>query len=405
MKPIRLGVLGLGAVAQAVHLPLITRRPDLFQLVAVADVSPQLTADVADRFAVPGRFCTVDELLDGADLDGLLVATAGAHQDAVIAAFDRGIPVLCEKPLALTHAELDEMEAHLPQGAAHPLMVGYMKQYDPAVTAAAQTLADVRDIREIDVTVLHPTGPSQLDIARVRAGYADVPQPVADAMTSHDQWLRRQALGDVDQDTWRAYAGCLLASLSHDFSLLRLFTGAPESIEFADIWRTPTPHQQRQLGKDAAALGSLPPSIRVAGRLPGGARTTMAWHYLPDYPHYRETVRVVHGTGSVELVFPSPYLLHAPTRLTVSSLSAESVHDTVITDVREAFEIQLERFVAMIRDGVAPHSDLAAGRADVTTAQQIMARYGHAHGIEFEGEVGMLQRDERPAELVTEGMG
>ncbi|GIH14870.1 Gfo/Idh/MocA family protein [Rugosimonospora africana] len=404
MNPIRLGVLGLGAVAQAVHLPLITKRRDLFDLVAVADVSPGLTAEVADRFAVPRRFTAVEDLLDGADLDGLLIASGGSHLGAVVAAFDRGVPVLCEKPLAVTHAELDELEAHLPAGVAHPLLLGYMKQYDPAVTAAAELLAELGDIREIEVTVLHPTGPSQLDIARVRTGHADVPAAVAGTLAAEDDRLRRQALGDVDRDTGRVYAGCLLSSLSHDFSLLRLFVGAPESIELADIWRVPTPGQRRDIGKDAEALGSLPPSIRVAGRLPGGVRTTMAWHYLPDYPLYRETVRIVHGTGSLELVFPSPYLMHAPTRLTVTSLAGDRVHETVTSSVREAFEIQLESFVAMLRDGFVPHSDLASGRADVTTAQQVMARYGLTNGVEFGGEVGALQRGGLAIQPVREGV-
>ena len=42
MRRIRLGVLGLGAVAQAVHLPLIARRPDLFELVSVCDLAPEV---------------------------------------------------------------------------------------------------------------------------------------------------------------------------------------------------------------------------------------------------------------------------------------------------------------------------------------------------------------------------
>ena len=37
---IKLAVAGLGAVAQSVHLPLIARRWDLFELAAVCDLSP-----------------------------------------------------------------------------------------------------------------------------------------------------------------------------------------------------------------------------------------------------------------------------------------------------------------------------------------------------------------------------
>ena len=40
---VRLGIAGLGAVAQAVHLPLIERLRDAFEISAIADLSPSLT--------------------------------------------------------------------------------------------------------------------------------------------------------------------------------------------------------------------------------------------------------------------------------------------------------------------------------------------------------------------------
>ena len=50
---VRLGILGLGAVAQAVHLPLIERLRDAFEVHAIADVSPGLVADIGERYRVP----------------------------------------------------------------------------------------------------------------------------------------------------------------------------------------------------------------------------------------------------------------------------------------------------------------------------------------------------------------
>ena len=85
---------------------------------------------------------------------------------------------------------------------------------------------------------------------------------------------------------------------------------------------------------------------RRPARLAGGGRYTLAWHYLPDFPAYRETVRVVHGRGSVELVFPSPYLMHAPTELRVTSLDGEAESTVVRRSTDEAFESQLEAFRA-----------------------------------------------------------
>ncbi|MGT2462651.1 hypothetical protein [Sinomonas atrocyanea] len=41
MTVFRIGVVGLGAIAQSVHLPLLSRRWDLFEIAAVADASPR----------------------------------------------------------------------------------------------------------------------------------------------------------------------------------------------------------------------------------------------------------------------------------------------------------------------------------------------------------------------------
>ncbi len=66
-------------------------------------------------------------------------------------------------------------------------------------------------------------------------------------------------------------------------------------------------------GGDVASVRS-----RSTGRLGGEARFTIRWHYLPDHPSYREEVRVVTDLASIELEFPSPYLLNAPTVLRVA---------------------------------------------------------------------------------------
>ena len=39
MKRIRVGLVGAGAVASSVHLPILTRRSDLYEVVAIADLN------------------------------------------------------------------------------------------------------------------------------------------------------------------------------------------------------------------------------------------------------------------------------------------------------------------------------------------------------------------------------
>ncbi|SFQ59875.1 Predicted dehydrogenase [Amycolatopsis arida] len=365
--PIRVAVVGLGAVAQAVYLPLLARRADLFTVTAVCDLAPDLRAHVGDRLGLPTtrRFATLDDLLDAPDIDAVILLTSGSHGAAVTAIAARGLPALCEKPLAYTRSEVDDIEAHDPA-----VLLGYMKQYDPAVRHAAELLADTDPARFVEVSVLHPSSAAQLEFARVRAAEPD--PAVLGGLREQDDALLDRALGTAaPAHLRRLYAGVVLGSLVHDLAVLRTLGQHIDTVDHVATWAEST---------------ADPGSAHITGALAGGGRYALRWHYLPDYPAYRETVAVHHDTGSVELVFPSPYLLNAPTTLlavdTRDGAERRAEHRSVV----EAFEEELAAFAAMVTDGTPPLAGPAEGRADIVTCQRIVRAHARAAGIPIEGE-------------------
>src|SRR3954451_12175759 len=108
---VRVGVAGLGAVAQAVHLPLLARFDDGFEIAAICDLSADLRDAIGKRYGVApdARFESVDELLEDRRIEGLILLTSGSHGAAALAALERDLPILCEKPLAYTVAEADRL--------------------------------------------------------------------------------------------------------------------------------------------------------------------------------------------------------------------------------------------------------------------------------------------------------
>ncbi|MEV4354151.1 Gfo/Idh/MocA family oxidoreductase [Nonomuraea sp. NPDC049625] len=356
----RIALVGCGAVTQAVYVPLLSRRRDLFEVVAVCDLSRTLADAVGDRLGAAGRFTSVAELLSAGGFEAVLVLASGSHGETVGRALAGGYAVLCEKPLALTRAEV----AGLPEGR---LMVGYMKQYDPAVRRAEELLAELggpEAIRSVEVTVLHPSGESQLAFANLTQA-RDVDPGLLDSLRAAERDLVSRALGESAPEQVRALYGVALGSICHDLSLLRRFTGSPAEISYVEAW------------------GPAPGSIEITGPLPVRGRFSIRWHYLEDYPAYRETVAIHHDKGSLELVFPSPYLMNAPTTLTVVS-GAES--RTEYRDVTEAFEVQLAAFHAFVNDGKPPLTDAGGGLEDIVTAQRIAARYAVQHDLPIGGE-------------------
>ena len=184
---VRIGIAGLGAVAQAVHLPLIERLRDAFAIDAIADLSPSLTSAIGERYQVPPdrRFDTVEALVGAAGLDAVAILTSGSHAPAVDLALDAGLPVFAEKPLAYTLAEIDAIERRLAGASRARLQLGYMKLDDPAVVHARR-VADERGYgppRAIEVTVLHPTSEAQLAHARLLPPPDDI--PVRRARSAH----------------------------------------------------------------------------------------------------------------------------------------------------------------------------------------------------------------------------
>jgi predicted dehydrogenase len=374
---LRVGVAGLGAVAQAVHLPLLARLADTFEIAAMCDLSPGLLAELGERDRVDpsDRYESVERLLDETPVDGLIVLTSGSHGSVALAALDRGIPVLCEKPLAYTLAEADALAAS-PNAAR--LLLGYMKVFDPAVVEAVRIGEDpatgLGPLRAIEVTVLHPTSESQLAFAHLLPAPADVDPEVIAGLTNATHDLVRQAVGPAADALGRLYGNILLGSVVHELSVIRAIAGDIVAIDAVDTWP-----------QDA-----FPGSVSLAGRLADGTRVSIGWHFLEEYPAYREDVRFHHVGGSVELSFPSPYQLRRPTRLRFSGGGNETRRELVFQSIEEAFETELLAFRDLIRDGEPPRTGVADGRADIVTCQRAIARLAAQRGLEIGGEAAAL---------------
>ncbi len=126
----------------------------------------------------------------------------------------------------------------------------------------------------------------------------------------------------------------------------------------------------------------------MSGTLGGecAGRYGIRWHYLPSYPAYHEVMTLHHEHGSLELRFPSPYLLNAPTRLTVTCRIGTTERTVVNEDVAEAFERQLRAFHRFVTQEEPPLTGLDGALEDIVTAQRIVHRYARWAGIPIGGE-------------------
>jgi predicted dehydrogenase len=107
---IRVGVAGTGFSA-ACHLDALARRPGV-EVVAVAGSDAERADRLAERYGVPQAYGSHEELVAHAGLDAVHNCTINRlHHEGTLAALERGLHVLSEKPLALDSEQSAELVA------------------------------------------------------------------------------------------------------------------------------------------------------------------------------------------------------------------------------------------------------------------------------------------------------
>jgi predicted dehydrogenase len=193
---LKIGLVGLGGIGQ-VHLTTYQHLEDC-EVTAVCDPSEA----GQERAKAKGIPCYEDlgSLLKAGPVDVVDVCVPSfLHRDYVMEALTRGLPVICEKPLALSGAHVREMYALAEQKGA-PLFVGQVLQFQPASQALHAMVKDGRFGRVLDAVFLR--------------------------LSACPQWARGGWLFD------KAKSGLLPFDLHiHDLDLIISLFGKPESCE------------------------------------------------------------------------------------------------------------------------------------------------------------------------------
>lgn len=126
---IRIGVIGVGSIAETAHLPGYLAAHDLCEVVALCDERPARLEELKQKFPKAQGFTQWEDLLAGGVVDAISVCTPNRlHAAPTITALERGIHVLCEKPLGGDGAEARAMCAAA-QASGAILQVGLQLRF------------------------------------------------------------------------------------------------------------------------------------------------------------------------------------------------------------------------------------------------------------------------------------
>jgi predicted dehydrogenase len=138
-RELRVGLAGLGSMGRN-HLRILSSRDDI-RLAAVADPVSAALAGAAGQTGAQG-FAEPLAMIAEAELDAVVIAApTTAHVPLAVAAIERGIAVLVEKPLAATVEEgMRIVDAARATGV--PVQVGHVERFNPAVLELGRLIDD-----------------------------------------------------------------------------------------------------------------------------------------------------------------------------------------------------------------------------------------------------------------------
>ncbi|SHM97158.1 Gfo/Idh/MocA family protein [Gracilibacillus kekensis] len=109
MSKLRWGVLSTAQIGRTQVIPAI-QRSNNGEVVAIASRNQQKADETAIELGIPKTYDSYDSLLDDPNIDAVYIPLPNAmHKEWMIQAANKKKHVLCEKPVAITNSELDEM--------------------------------------------------------------------------------------------------------------------------------------------------------------------------------------------------------------------------------------------------------------------------------------------------------
>jgi UDP-N-acetyl-2-amino-2-deoxyglucuronate dehydrogenase len=194
VEKLRFGILGCGVIGP--HHAKAIAGLQSSELVAVADVVPELAEELAEEYRC-AHYSSLEEMLSGVDLDAVCVCTpSGKHADGAVTALEAAKHVIIEKPIEVTLEAADRL-IEVQRATGRRVAVVSQHRFDAATQAVHEALA-------------------RGEFGRLTSGSADV------------RWWRSQAYYDSGgwRGTWESDGGGVLINQAiHSIDLLQWLMG------------------------------------------------------------------------------------------------------------------------------------------------------------------------------------
>jgi predicted dehydrogenase len=325
MRNLRWGVISTADIGMTKVIPAI-QRADHCEVVAIASRDAGRATAAAARLGIPRAYGTYQELLACDEVDAVYIPLPNdAHAEWTIRAAEAGKHILCEKPLALTTAQAEEM-AGACAAAGVELAEAFMYRHHPSWVEA------VRLVRSGVIGRLQA-------VQSFFSYYNDDPADIRNQV---------ERGGGAAMDI-----GCYCINLSR-----MLFDAEPTRIE-ALVRRDP------EMGIDIATSALL--------EFPGGGQSefTCSIRAEPD-----QRVHIFGTSGRIEIEIPFNIPPDRETRIFVTSGGEPPVApatETLVFDPADQYAIQAGAFARAVLDGTGLTVPIEDAIANTKVIEKVLA--------------------------------
>ncbi len=340
--PIRIGFVGTGTMGQCAHLKNYATLPEC-EVVAIAEVRPELGKRVAERYGVPRVYPNHEAMLAEEKLDGIVASQSfDRHGVLIPELLQQKIPVFTEKPLAGS-IDVGEKILAAANEAGIWQMVGYHKRCDPATIYAKKEIDRLKTSGELGpmryVRILMPAGDW------IAGGFTDLitttePMPPMDT---------DPPAPDMDHKTFEEYT-VFVNYYIHQVNLLRHLLGEPYRVTYAE-----------------------PSGVLLAAESQSGVAAVIELSPYNTTVDWQEEALVAFEHGYVKLRLPAPVASNRPGSVEILRDPGDSATPLTATPTLpwvHAMRQQAIRFLEAIRNGGGPPCGAGEALKDLKIARE-----------------------------------
>jgi len=340
-RPFRLAVVGAGRCGM-LHALNARRWVSAAELACVVDASEPLARKAGDELSVVS-FTSLEDALGAASFDGVVITTPTfTHAQIAVAAAAAGLHIFCEKPMAISLEECDEMLAAV-EKAGVTFQMGFVRRFQ-AEFAQARRRIEAGEIGEPMVVKSLTRGPG-------------LPPAWAHALKRSNGMLAEVNSHDFDCVRWLAGS-----EIQRVYAETANFKGAARGVTEEDFY-------------DSAV---------VALRFESGALGTIDGACPADYG-YDARVEVL---GTKGLLVVGENRSGAVLEIRSRGVGEVPVFESWPQRFEWGYREELQGFVEAARNGSAPLAGGADGRAAVAAVLAANRSWQEGRPVELGAEVG-----------------